>query len=66
MGKNMKISAILKRLKKGGWVQSHQVGSHKQFKHPTKKGKVTINGNPSDVIDGMLLASVEKQSGIKF
>jgi len=66
MGRNFKVSTLIKRLKQDGWTQVHQVGSHKQFKHPTKKGKVTINGNPSDVIAGMLLSSVEKQSGIKF
>lgn len=38
----MKIKAILKLLKEDGWEQVAQKGSHKQFKHPSKKGRVTV------------------------
>lgn len=58
--KNLKVSTLIKRLKKDGWEQVHQVGSHRQFKHPSKKGKVTVNGCNSDDICGILLNSVEK------
>ena len=43
-----------------------QKGSHRQFKHPVKPGKVTVNGHPSDVVCGFLLKSIEAQSGLKF
>ncbi len=33
---------VIKALKKHGWYEVNQVGSHKQFKHPTKKGRVTV------------------------
>lgn len=46
--KIVKTSRILKLLAKDGWYLVHQVGSHRQFRHPTKKGKVTVNGKPSD------------------
>ena len=46
--KIVKTSKILKMLAKDGWILVHQVGSHRQFRHPTKKGKVTVNGKPSD------------------
>nr|WP_272960844.1 type II toxin-antitoxin system HicA family toxin [Barnesiella viscericola] len=49
-----------------GWVIAYQKGSHRQLKHPVKKGKVTLNGKPSDDIWGNNLKSVEKQSGLKF
>ncbi len=64
--RNVKVSTILNALSQDGWVQTAQKGSHRQFKHPTKKGKVTVNGSPSDVIWGDLLKSVESQAGLKF
>lgn len=64
--KIIKISTILKMLKKDGWVKVKQRGSHRQFKHPTKKGKVTVNGSESDDVWGWLLDSIEEQSGLKF
>lgn len=64
--KNVKVSTILEALSRNGWVLVAQKGSHRQFKHPTKTGKVTVNGKPSDVVCGFLLKSIELQSGLKF
>lgn len=64
--KVVKVSKILSDLKSDGWVLVHQVGSHRQFKHPTKKGKVTVNGGKNDDVWGALLKSIEKQSGLEF
>lgn len=64
--KNIKVSKILDALSRDGWVLTAQRGSHRQFKHPTKTGKVTVNGQPSDVLCGFLLKSIESQSGLKF
>lgn len=64
--KNVKVSKILSALRDDGWTLAHQVGSHRQFKHPTKSGKVTVNGKESDDICGPLLKSIENQSGLKF
>lgn len=64
--KVVKVSAILKALKDDGWEIIHQKGSHRQLKHPTKKGKVTVNGKASDDITGDLLKSIESQSGLFF
>ena len=63
---NIKVSKILDALNRDGWVLMAQKGSHRQFKHPTKTGKVTVNGQPSDVICGFVLKSIESQSGLKF
>lgn len=38
----MNSSEIIKILKRDGWYKVDQVGSHNHFKHPTKKGKVTV------------------------
>lgn len=64
--KNVRISDILPALKADGWVNVVTKGSHRQFKHPVKKGKVTVNGHPSGSIFGPLLRSIEAQSGLKF
>ncbi|MCL2675045.1 MAG: type II toxin-antitoxin system HicA family toxin [Firmicutes bacterium] len=56
---------IIKRLKEDGWYEVHAVGSHHQFRHPTKKGRVTVQ-HPQKDISGDTLKSVERQSGLKF
>ncbi|MDE5726957.1 MAG: type II toxin-antitoxin system HicA family toxin [Duncaniella sp.] len=64
--KVLKTSAVLKALLADGWRIVATQGSHRQLKHPNKPGKVTLNGKPSSDIYGSELASVEKQSGLKF
>ena len=64
--KVVKVSEIIRILKKDGWYLAHQKGSHRQFRHPSKKGKVTVNGKLSDERSGELLKSIEQQSGLKF
>jgi predicted RNA binding protein YcfA (HicA-like mRNA interferase family) len=56
---------IIKALKDDGWTQVDQQGSHVQFKHPTKKGRVTVPHPKKDMPIGTL-RSIEKQSGLKF
>lgn len=62
----IKIVKIIKTLEKDGWYIVRTRGSHRQFKHPSKKGTVTVNGKPSDDVWGTLLSSIEEQSGLKF
>lgn len=52
-------------LKADGWYEINCVGDHHQFKHPEKKGKVTV-AHPSKSIPLRTLKSIEMQSGIKF
>lgn len=63
--KRFKVKEILKMLKEAGWTLHEQKGSHRQFKHPTKKGKVTVNGKPSDTLSQELINSIFKQPGWK-
>jgi predicted RNA binding protein YcfA (HicA-like mRNA interferase family) len=62
----LKIKAILKLLKEDGWEQVAQKGSHRQLKHPTKKGRVTIpdHGKNIDLPKGTE-NSILKQAGLK-
>jgi len=60
-----KVSEILRMLTDDGWVRVSTRGSHRQFKHPTKPGRVTVHGKPSDNIAPGTLSSILKQSGLK-
>ena len=63
----MKVSEVIKLLEKDGWVEVTQKGSHKQFKHSSKKGRVTVSYHrKSDELDIGTLKSIEKKSGIKL
>jgi predicted RNA binding protein YcfA (HicA-like mRNA interferase family) len=61
----MKVRDILKRLAEDGWMLKNTEGSHRQFTHAVKLGKVTVNGKPGDDIQGWLLRSIWKQAGLK-
>ncbi|MCK1655100.1 type II toxin-antitoxin system HicA family toxin [Bradyrhizobium sp. 149] len=56
---------IISALQRDGWVQVTQKGSHVQFKHPAKQGRVTVPHLKRDVPLGTL-KSIEKQSGLKL
>ncbi|MCK1474092.1 MULTISPECIES: type II toxin-antitoxin system HicA family toxin [unclassified Bradyrhizobium] len=56
---------IISALHKDGWVQVAQKGSHVQFRHPSKKGRVTVPHPKRDIALGTL-KSIEQQSGLKL
>ena len=63
--KRYKVKEVIKLLEQDGWYLVEQEGSHRQFKHPTKKGRVTVNGKPSETQTQELLHSIWKQAGWK-
>jgi predicted RNA binding protein YcfA (HicA-like mRNA interferase family) len=56
---------IIAVLKSDGWAQVAQKGSHVQFKHPNKPGRVTVPHPKKDIPIGTL-RSIEKQAGLKL
>jgi predicted RNA binding protein YcfA (HicA-like mRNA interferase family) len=56
---------VIKLLKADGWFEVNQVGSHKQFKHPTKQGRVTVAHPNKDIPPGTL-KSIQTQAGLVF
>lgn len=56
---------IVKALEADGWRQVAQKGSHTQFKHPTKPGRVTVP-HPKKELPIGTLRSIEKQAGLKL
>jgi predicted RNA binding protein YcfA (HicA-like mRNA interferase family) len=61
----VKVSEILRQLADDGWQLVATRGSHRQFKHPTKRGRVTVPGKPSDELAPGTLNSIRKQAGFK-
>ncbi len=61
----MKIKEVIKRIEEDGWYLVRTKGSHRQYKHPTKKGLVTVAGKPSQDLHPKTLNSVLKQAGLK-
>lgn len=56
---------VLKRLRADGWIEVNCVGSHHQFKHPVKPGRVTLK-HPDKDIPIATLRRIEQQSGLSF
>lgn len=52
-------------LEEDGWRLIATRGSHRQFKHPTKHGRVTVPGKPADDLAAGTFNSILKQAGLK-
>jgi predicted RNA binding protein YcfA (HicA-like mRNA interferase family) len=61
----MKSADVIALLRKDGWFEVARKGSHIQFKHPTKVGRVTVPHPKRDIPIGTL-RSIEKQAGLKL
>ena len=61
----MKVRDVLRMLAEDGWLQVAQRGSHRQFEHPTKSGKVTVAGKLSDDLLVGTLKSILRQAGLE-
>lgn len=53
-------------LRNDGWILAATRGSHRQFKHPLKSGRVTVPGKPHDDLAAGTLSSIMKQAGLKL
>lgn len=61
----MKIRDIIKLIEADGWYRVDTRGSHRQYKHTTKTGRVTIAGGPNDDLAPGTLNSILKQAKLK-
>ncbi len=61
----MKVRELIKQIEDDGWYYTKSRGSHRYFKHPTKKGKVTVSGKMSKDVPTGTLKSVLKQADIE-
>jgi predicted RNA binding protein YcfA (HicA-like mRNA interferase family) len=58
----MKVREVIKRLKADGWYGIRSKGGHRQFKHSTKRGRVTVAGKPGVDVPAGTLRSIWKQA----
>jgi predicted RNA binding protein YcfA (HicA-like mRNA interferase family) len=61
----VKVRDVLKLLEDDGWYLVRTRGSHRQYKHPTKAGLVTLPGKTGDDLAPGTLNSIFKQAGLK-
>jgi predicted RNA binding protein YcfA (HicA-like mRNA interferase family) len=61
----MKVRDIIKLLEADGWYRVDTKGSHRQYKHRTKLGRVTIAGHPNEDLAPGTLNSILKQAKLK-
>lgn len=61
----MKVRDAIKLIEADGWRLVAVRGSHRQFKHAVKPGRVTVAGKQSDDLPPGTLNSILKQAGLK-
>ena len=60
-----KVREAIQIVTRDGWYFVSQVGSHRQYKHPTKSGRVTIPGKLSDDIRPKTFNTILSQAGLR-
>jgi predicted RNA binding protein YcfA (HicA-like mRNA interferase family) len=61
----VKVREVIRLLERDGWVLVLTQGSHRQFKHPNKPGRVTVSGSLGDDMPKGTFGSVKRQAGLK-
>lgn len=61
----MKVRDVLQMLHTDGWELAATRGSHRQYKHPSKVGRVTVPGKLGDDLAPGTYSSILKQAGLK-
>lgn len=61
----MTVREAIRMIEADGWYLVKTRGSHRQYKHPIKPGRVTIAGHPKDDLAPGTLNSILKQAGLK-
>ncbi len=61
----MRVREVITLIEEDGWYLVGTKGSHRQYKHPTKPGRVTVPGNLGDELRTGTLNSILKHAGLK-
>ncbi len=61
----VKVKEVIRLLEEDGWYLARTKGSHRQFKHDSKAGAVTVSGKLSIDVPRGTLNSIFKQAGLK-
>lgn len=62
----VKVREIVAMLEALGWIQVKQVGSHRQFKHAQRRGRVTVSGHDGSDLPLGTLRSIYRQAGLDW
>lgn len=60
----MKVREVIRRIEADGWVLDRQKGSHRQYRHPTKPGTVTVAGHPGADVHPKTLTTIFRQAQV--
>jgi predicted RNA binding protein YcfA (HicA-like mRNA interferase family) len=61
----VKFRELIRQLEADGWRLVAQRGSHQQYEHPTKAGKVTVAGKPNTDVPKGTAANILRQAGLR-
>ncbi|HZI65723.1 MAG TPA: type II toxin-antitoxin system HicA family toxin [Thermoanaerobaculia bacterium] len=61
----MKVRDVIQRIEQDGWYLVRTRGRHRQFRHRSKPGRVTIPGHVRDDLAPGTLRSILKQAGVE-
>jgi predicted RNA binding protein YcfA (HicA-like mRNA interferase family) len=61
----MATREIIKLIEADGWYRIKAKGGHRQYKHPTKRGRVTVPGQMNAQLDKKTEKSILKQAGLE-
>ena len=61
----MKVREVIALVERDGWYLVRTRGDHRQYKHPTKPGQVTVSGHRNDDIHPKTLNSILTQAGLR-
>ncbi len=61
----MKVRDVIRMVERDGWYHVRTRGSHRHYKHPVKRGLVTVPGHPRDEVKPTTLSSILKQAQLK-
>jgi predicted RNA binding protein YcfA (HicA-like mRNA interferase family) len=63
--RNVKFREVIRVLEDDGWRLIAQRGSHRQYEHPRKQGKVTVAGKPNADVPKGTAANILRQAGVR-
>jgi predicted RNA binding protein YcfA (HicA-like mRNA interferase family) len=61
----VKVRDVIRLIEKDGWILARTRGSHRQYRHSSKNGIVTIAGHPGDEVHPKTERSILRQAGLK-
>ena len=61
----MKVRDIIKLIENDGWYRIKAKGGHRQYKHPVKRGRVTVPGQMNADLDKKTEKSILRQAGLE-